>query len=201
MEVVESGVTWVRADDVGNINEALQHDISERHHALLDNNQNPHHATHQELVLLHLFRSWVTLNQLEYVLEKILSKRCDFSGWNDCLSLAVGEEKHSLQGNGGVGVDNKVRRRQVLHQHRENLLPLFLCDDTAESVQILDSVDLQDRVNAILVDQIRGEVLLEVIRDTDQRIGGGNTVRGGRSALSGDSGVKVRGCVLSLPVG
>lgn len=92
VEVVEPGVARVRADDLGDVDKALEHDIGKRHHALLDDNQNTHDTAHQELVLLHLFRGWIPLNQLEDVLQEILGKRCDFGGGNHGLSLGVGKE-------------------------------------------------------------------------------------------------------------
>ena len=152
MEVVESRVAGVRADDLSDGDKALQDHVRERNHAIADDDQNAHHTAHQEFVLLHLLWCRVSLDQLEDVFQEVLGEGCDFSGRNDGLSLAIAEEESSLHSNRRICVDDVVVRRQVFDQHRKNLLPLFLGDDTAEGIQVFDGVDLEDGMNAVFGD-------------------------------------------------
>jgi hypothetical protein len=63
MEVIESRVAWVAADDLCDIDQMLQNIIGDGDDTLLDHNQDSHGTPHDELIFLNFLRSWVLLNQ------------------------------------------------------------------------------------------------------------------------------------------
>ena len=72
MEVVKPWVTRVGAHNLGDVNQMLENLVCVRNHALLNDNQNSHDTSHQELILLYFLWGRILLDQLEDVLEEIL---------------------------------------------------------------------------------------------------------------------------------
>ena len=165
--VVELRVAGVCADNVCDVDETGQHDICEGNDALPNDDQHPHHTPHEELVLLHLFRSRIALDELENVLQEFLRQGDDVGRWDDRLILSITQEKCPLHGNCSVRVHDVIWRCEMLDQDWKHLLPLLLGNDAAEIVKVLDRIHFEDRVNSIVSHKIRSQVLLEKVCDAN----------------------------------
>lgn len=69
MVIIEPRIAGVATDDLCNLDQVLQDTVRMGDNALLDHDQDPHDASHQEFVLLDLLRSWIPLDQTEDVLK------------------------------------------------------------------------------------------------------------------------------------
>lgn len=66
-------------------------------------------------------------------------------------SLLLTQEKYALNGDSSVRVYNVVFGLQVFNQQREDRQKLFLCEDTAECMNVLDGINFKNGNTSIHV--------------------------------------------------
>ena len=171
----------------------------DRDDAFLNNDEDSHHTAHQELVLLDLLWCWVFLNEVEEMIKEVLSEWKDLLLAKHAVACSIGEGQHTLDGDGGVCVDDVIVGSQVLHEWWKSTLPLLLRQLGSESVEVVDGVDLEDWLD-VCAGEIAGNVVCEELDDVDEFVGCLNALGCGDSSTGSDGGEEVDSGVLGLPL-